>query len=355
MSSAKQASPTELTEWLLEEDNPAVRYFTMTRLLDRPEKHPDVRKARSAIMTRGVVPRILARQHAEGYWDRPDRFYHAKYRGSVWQLIVLAEHGADPSDPRIRRAGEFILDRAQDRSSGGFALHEAVRTGGGRAREVLPCLTGNMVWSLLRLGFATDARVQRGVNWLAEYLRFDDGESKPPADFPYSHWEMCYGRHACFMGVVKGLKALAEVEPAARSAAVRRCIRNGVEFLLKHHVFKQSHDLRRVAKPGWRRFGFPRMWGTDVLDILLLLTRLGVHDSRMQEAFALVAAKQDADGRWLLEDTFNGRFLVPVETRGRPSKWLTLNALTVLRDARSQTPVLRGSGRVSTRRVKGRH
>jgi len=333
VSNRKHAAPLRPIDWLLEEDNPAVRRFTLTRLLGRSERNDDVRRARAAVMMRGVVPRILARQRPEGYWDRPDRFYHAKYRGSVWQLIVLAEHGANPTDPRIRQAGEFILERSQDRSSGGFSLHEAVRSGGGRAHEVIPCLTGNMVWSLLRLGFARDARVQMGVDWLTKYLRFDDGESKPPADFPYNHWEMCYGRHTCFMGVVKGLKALAEVPPSARSAAVSRCIRDGIEFLLRHHIFKRSHDLRRVSKPGWRRFGFPRMWGTDVLDTLLVLTRLGVRDPRMQEALDHVAAKQDADGRWLLEDSFNGRFLVSVESRGRPSKWVTLNALTVLRAA----------------------
>ncbi len=327
--------PPGTTEWLLGEDNPSVRYFALTRLLGRSEQHADVRRARAATMTRGVVPRILSCQHRDGYWDRPDRFYHAKYHGSVWQLIVLAEHGPDPADPRIRKAGEFILDRSQDRSSGGFAFHEAVRTGGGRPSEVIPCLTGNMVWSLLRLGFGTDPRVRRGIDWLTKYLRFDDGESWPPAGFPYSRWQQCYGRHSCFMGVVKGLKALAEVPPRLRSAAVKRCIRDGVEFLLRHHVFKQSHDLRRVSKPGWRRFGFPRMWGTDVLEILLVLTRLGVRDPRLQEAFDLVAAKQGPDGRWLLDDTFNDRCLVRVEVRGRPSKWVTLNALTVLRGARS--------------------
>ena len=65
-----------------------------------------------------------------------------------------------------------------------------------------------------------------------------------------------------------------------------------------------------------------------------MLDRLGVRDSRMQEAIDLVAAKRGPDGRWLLEDTFNDRFLVPIEARGRASKWVTLNALTVLRGAR---------------------
>jgi hypothetical protein len=44
-----------------------------------------------------------------------------------------------------------------------------------------------------------------------------------------------------------------------------------------------------------------------------------------------VRARQDASGRWRLEDTFNGRLLVDVERRARPSKWLTLRALRVLK------------------------
>ena len=50
----------------------------------------------------------------------------------------------------------------------------------------------------------------------------------------------------------------------------------------------------------------------------------------MDEALALVAAKPDAQGRWKLEDTFNGRFVVDIEAKGRPSRWITLRALQVL-------------------------
>lgn len=72
------------------------------------------------------------------------------------------------------------------------------------------------------------------------------------------------------------------------------------------------------------------MWQTDVLEILQILIKLGVKDERMQEAIDLVVSKQNDEGKWILEDTFNGRFLVNVERKGEPSKWITLNALRVL-------------------------
>ncbi len=308
-----------------------MRLLTLTELLERAERSPEVRQARSAIMRTGVVPEILGRQEPEGCWAGADRFYTAKYRGTVWQLIVLAELGADGSEARVRRACEFILANSQEPSSGGFSQKRAKRTGGGIPSDVIPCLTGNLVWSLLRFGYHGDARVDRGIAWLTKYLRFDDGETEPPGDWPYRRWEICYGRHSCFMGVVKGLKALAEIPAEQRSPVVRRTIAVGGEFLLRHHVYRRSHNLARAAKPGWNRFGFPRMYQTDVLEIVLVLLRLGFRDHRMDEALALIESKRTPDGRWLMEDSFNGKFQVDIETQGKPSKWLTLNALRTLK------------------------
>jgi hypothetical protein len=133
------------------------------------------------------------------------------------------------------------------------------------------------------------------------------------------------------MGVVKSLKALAEIPAEKRSAAVVDSIERGVEYMLKHHIYKRSHNLSKVSKPGWLRFGFPLMYQTDVLEILGILTRLCCKDERMQEAVDLVVSKQDEQGRWKLESTFNGRFQTNIEQKGASSKWVTLNALQVLK------------------------
>jgi len=319
------------TDWLLEPDNPSVRYLTLTELLEVPAEDAQAQAAKAAVMTTGLVPQILARQAEGGYWDKAEALYTAKYRGTVWQLLILAEHLADGQDARIQRACEFLLEHSQDLESGGFAMHHSVKTGGGRHSEVLPCLTGNMVWALLRLGYGNDPRVQRGIAWITRYQRYDDGIPDPPQGWPYDKFEVCYGRHSCHMGVVKALKALAEIPPALRSDDVERSIAEGAEFMLKHHIHKRSHALEQVSKPGWLRFGFPLMYQTDALEILGLLTRLGFRDERMQEAVDVVIAKQDTSGRWALASTFNGQFQVDVEEKGKPSKWITLNALRALK------------------------
>jgi len=318
------------TDWLLEKDNPSTRYYTLVDIFDRPNKDPEVITAREQIMKEGPVPRILAKQKKEGYWGKPEDFYiRSKYKGTVWQIIILAELGADGSDKRIRNACKFVLENVQNRESGGFSYKSLGQ--GGDYRKILPCLTGNLVWSLIRFGYLEDPRVQHGIEWITKYQRFDDSETKAPNSWPYDRYEKCYGKHSCHMGVVKALKALAEIPEEKRSEEVIRTIKQGSEYILKHHIYKRSHDLSKISKPSWLQFGFPLMWNTDVLEVLRILSNLGYKDERMQEAVDLVISKQDGQGRWKLESTYNGRFLVNIEQKRRPSKWVTLNAIRALK------------------------
>jgi len=318
--------------WLLEDNNPSVKYFTLIDVLEKAENDSEVRKTKEEIMKKGVVPKILAKQKDGGYWENSQNFYTAKYKGTVWQIIVLAELGADGKDDRIRKACEFILENSQDRESNGFSIWASTKTGGGRFSGVIPCLTGNLVYSLIKLGYLKDERIQNSINWITTYQRFDDGIKDTPEDWPYEKWVICWGKHSCHMGVVKALKALAEIPPSQRNKEVKNTIEEGAEYLLKHHIYKRSHDLSRVSKPGWLRFGFPLMYQTDALEILGILTRLGYHDERMQEAIDKLISKQDDQGKWKLRSTFNGRFQTNIEQKGKSSKWITLNALRVLKN-----------------------
>jgi hypothetical protein len=320
------------TDWLLEEENPSVRYFTLTEILDDPADHTEVKEAKKAIMKDSIVPQILLRQTKDGSWEEPPTaFYTSKYRGTAWQLLILAELAAEGNDNCVRKACEFILVNSQEPESGGFSMWSSEKNGGGRRSGVIPCLTGNVVWSLVRLGYLDDPRVQLGIDWITTYQRFDDGEKTAPKGWPYDKYVMCFGKHTCHMGAVKALKALAEIPADKRNSQVKVTIENGAEHILKHHIYKRSHDLNKVSKPGWLRFGFPLMYQTDALEILGLLTKLGFKDERMLETIDLVVSKQDSKGRWKLENTFNGRFQANIERKGENSKWITLNALKALK------------------------
>jgi len=319
------------TGWLLEGTNPSVRYFTLKEILDEPDTSGLVAEARNAIMTTGVIPEILAKQNDDGSWADPRRFYTEKYKGTVWQLMILSELGADGKDPRIQRACEFIFNNSQEITSGGFSCYRSEKSGGGLPSYVIPCLTGNMVWSLIRLGYLDDGRVSRGLDWINTVQRFDDGEGPGPKGQPYDRFEACWGKHPCHLGAVKVLKALAEIPEEKRSALTRQTLVKGVEYFLAHHIYKRSHDYTAVSKPGWLKLGFPLMYQSDILEILLILAKLNCRDSRMQDAIDILISKQDDQGRWKMKNSYNGKVQVNIEKKGKPSKWLTLNALRVLK------------------------
>lgn len=320
----------ETLDWLLEDENPSVRYFTLTRLLGNHINDDKVTDVKSKIMTQGTVPQILLNQNPDGYWGEINKFYHQKYRGAVWQLMILAECFADGKDDIISKACEYILQQSQDRNYHGFAFTGKGKNTGGTMNDVIPCLTGNMVWSLIRLGLGDDNRVKEGIRWICKYQRADDGVESPPTGQPYDRFEMCWGKHTCHMGVVKSLKALAEIPEKERDLAIKEKIDQLVEFILIHHIYKRSHDLQNVSKSGWKRFGFPLMYQTDILEILCILTDLDIHDHRMNDGIEILKQKQNKDKRWKLANTYNDKLDVKIETKGQNSKWITARAVYVL-------------------------
>jgi hypothetical protein len=330
MESWKSYLRNDVTKWLLEESSPSIRYLSLTGLLERDETDREVRAAKQSIMETGFVPRLLDKQ-IEGTWNGPGRFYTDKYKGTVWQLIVLAEHEASGQNERVKQACEYILRNCQDPDSYGFSVHQSGSKGGGRHSEVIPCLTGNMVWSLSKLGYLNDKRVQQGIRWITDYQRFDDGEEVDLKGWPYDRYQMCWGNHSCHMGVVKSLKALSAIPLSKRNKAVKVTIGNGCEYVLKHHIHKKSHNLTQTSKPGWLKLQFPLMYQTDVLEIVGILLDLGIRDKRMDEAMTVIIAKQGENGKWNMETTFNGRYQVNIESKGKPSKWITLRALKVIK------------------------
>jgi hypothetical protein len=71
-----------------------------------------------------------------------------------------------------------------------------------------------------------------------------------------------------------------------------------------------------------------------VLQNLEVLAALGqAQDPRLANALVLLINKQDRQGRWMLEYTYNGKTWIDIEKKGQPSKWATLRALRVLKVA----------------------
>jgi hypothetical protein len=118
------------------------------------------------------------------------------------------------------------------------------------------------------------------------------------------------------------------VGPAPEIAAARR---RGEEYLLKRALFRRL-STGEVANPAFLKFAFPPRYHYDVLRALDHLRNAGFQpDARIGDAVHVVESKQQADGRWLLDDAHDEALAFPFgESVGKPSRWNTLRALRVL-------------------------
>jgi len=337
------------TAWLLEADNPSVRYLTLRHVLGRPEDDAEVKAAREAIRTSRVVKRIFARQEAGGFWLDPTKPYLPKYKASYWTLMLLGHLGVSREDARVEQAVEYIF-RFQ-RAEGGFAEageEEARRQYLRRAEKdrergkvtpdessfiadylhqaILSCLTGNVIAALLRMGYGEDPRLWLSVDWLVEIQNPDGGWLCP-------YWKAhVKDTHSCFYGTICALEAFSEIPESQRPPRVQEAVARAAEFLLRHRLYKADHHDYQVINPAWLKLAFPWFYGYSILRGLWVLARLDYQDERMTDALEVLREKQTSDGKWILESTPYGRMQANLEKKGRPSKWVTLMAVWALRD-----------------------
>lgn len=313
---------TDVLEWLLEPSQPAVRQAVLTELLDRPATDPEVRAAHAALSRRGWVRDLLRLQRRGGYWESREDLYRPKYAATIWRFIVLADLGLTAADPRMRKTGDLFLTHYV-RPDGGFD------TPGTTWQRSELCITGNLARTLQRCGLGNDRRVGAAYTWLVDHQMEDGGW--------HCFYEKAFGRGT--MDAWEGLYAFAFLPEAKRAPRVRRSIERGAEFFLEHELL---HQGKRYVP--WTRTHYPVHYYYDFLVGLDVLTRLGYGgDRRLRPALGLLAKKRRADGTWALDkvhpDLGAGagyRFRrkprrFALETEGRPSKWITLTALQVLK------------------------
>jgi hypothetical protein len=347
--------PAATLDWLCSDENPAVAALTLRGLLGETDS-PRARELWARRNTYGPVSAILGQMRADGGWDTPGRDYQ-KYGGNLWQVHFLSELFADGGDERVRAAASYAFSRQ---------LPDGSWSCNGRASAAIPCLTANVGRALARLGFARDERIVRALGYCASlYDAFGcltcgipEHEGQPAAEWGASSSTL---NGYCHMLAPKLLLFLAEVPADVWPEGAERLRNECVRVLRKKEVFRslpeeareffdlyytaktgeraglrerclESHPvLHYKDKPGWLRFGYPLSYNSDALEALHALALHG-EPARPEYAPALAAVRSAADGemRWKLRNSFNGKMRADVEEKGKPSRWVSWRALTVL-------------------------
>ncbi len=343
----KKALKADPADWLLEEDDPGVRYLALRDIVEADEK--EVQAARHKAHREGPIATILDNMNPEGYWIKPGNVYANKCRGTVWSIISLAELGASiEEDKRVGAACAYLIDQALLKS-GQFSPS-------GKATNMGLCLQGNMLLSLSDLGYR-DSRLDTAYEWTAQMVTGEGVSNKVNPDGlapgegvpgPFRSFKYIGPRFTCRTNKnmpcgwagVKVMMAFSRLPVERRAGLIKRAIETGIDFFLSGDPSKAEFPGHRTGVPDkrWWQFRFPSFWGADILQIAEALTALGYgSDPRLANTLKLILSKQDENGRWPLEYVDqNHKMWVKYGKKDKPNKWVTLRALRVLKQAGEQ-------------------
>jgi hypothetical protein len=308
--------------WLLDSD-PSIRWQVMRDLLDAPES--EWRAERAKVETEGWGARLLSCQDDDGQWaggafvprdfdPREGREVGQPWTATTFSLTQLREFGLDPSSDRARRTVDLIGANARW-DEGGQPYWEG---------EVEECINGRTVADGAYFGVDVSAIVGR----LAGERQGDGG------------WncERINGSvRSSFASTINVLEGLLEYERATGGTPEsQEARRSGEEYLLARHLFRRL-STGEPADQRFLSFLHPNRWRYDVLRALdyfrsaAILTGAGP-DPRLGEAIDYVRSRRLADGTWPLDWSLAGRVWFEVDDgQGKPSRWVTLRAMRVLR------------------------
>lgn len=300
-----------------EPENPSLRYWTLTDLLGRPAEEPEVQAARAAIPSYPPVAELLAAQKRDGYWVKRD-YYLPKHAGTFWTLSVLGDLGLSVENEHVRRGCEFMF--TFQRENGALCRRRRVAGRGVVwSDQPGPCTHARSVRFLIQFGYAGDPRTRAATDWLLAAQR-EDGT-----------WD-CHPtrRYGCLRATLDVLRVAALDAEAAAHPAVRRGAEVVCDMLMAPRMSRYH-----VGIP-WTTLEYP-YFGYSVISALDALARLGytLEHLKIAEAMDYLLSRQLPDGTWSLDQSPR-RPPFDVGEPGRPNKWLTLDALRVIKVLHSQ-------------------
>lgn len=277
-----------------------------------------------------TIKEILAKQDVSFRWgynekqalERPEYLHYSpNFKSTLWTLVFLADLKAPLDLPQIEASIQLIATHFYDPEHGIYRLPNM-------SHFPIPCLNGNMLYLHHYFNAIHPQALQKIISFFADFQRFDDGDYQTPQSYPYCSNSSCYGAHSCYWGVIKLLKGVSFLPKNQRTTEGQNLAENCIDFILQHEVCFRSHKKDRFLRDDISRLAFPNFYKSDFLEILWLLKREAVHDTRITRALDLLRSKKIADGSWELEKSTNT--IIPIGQKGHANAFITDRANEVL-------------------------
>ena len=293
-------------DWLLDSD-PSIRWQAMRDLTDAPAD--EVSTERAKVAREGWGAQLLAAQDADGRWGGGTFFPRGIATMDTLHLLYLL--GPDRGSDEARRAIAPVHEAARWDYDVNLRFFEG---------EVEPCINGRVV--------AIGAYFGQDVRGIVDRLL-----TEQMADGGWNCEQENGSTRGSFDTTINVIEGMLEYERSTGgNGDVTAARRRGEEYLLERRLLHRLSD-GEIGQKRWLDIGFPYSWQYDIVRILDHLRQARPEpDERMAEALDIVVSKRDANGRWSLDHAYHDASPVDFgEAEGKPSRWITLRALRVLR------------------------
>ena len=273
-------------DWLLEDNNPAIKYRTQTELLGE--------KSNKKLIS---------------YWINnhlPTDWREAKGLWRTYYLTAIAECGLSLDDMNLDENNVLLMQ-------------------GGNGTVDNNCGDFMYLRALVQLGFYDNLTVQNTLKSISDRILPDGG-------FLCLHRldKLKYTPKSC---VKANMHALLLCSECKKRGVYLPFTEKLLDYFWNHNIFYRTDNPETLilnAREGWRTIDnfYPfEVMRIGLQNVLEAFCALGYgNDVRLREAWSLIENQKTDDGKYILNGTLTKSYL-PKEKIGKPSKWVTFYTL----------------------------
>jgi hypothetical protein len=307
-------------DWLLQTDHPSIRYLVKRDLLGETPGKEDT----AALLAPASPIRSILDQIKEGeYWMDRGHFYSPKFFASHWSLYLLCEYGCPADLPEIQKTTSFLLQRCRHWLDNSIAEHTGDHT--------LACFYANVLRYAVAFGFADHPTTRDILTTLTQPKHGNEWRCKHNEAMP------------CSWGAIRTLWGLGILPQDRLTDEIQQTIRSATDLVLNSCEMLQTIEVAPQIKRHslWDKTSFPLYYQADRLFTLRALR--DTHQLQHKEvlpALQWLQARKTNESIWHGSNPFKSRSWPYGMDKENTDRWVTLQALLILKDAAQFHPIM---------------
>ena len=311
--------------WLLT-STPWVKYRTQVDLLNLPEGHEEVKKARLAMLE---SPRVKTLIEELTNWPGSPLINHKSAGHALHKLVFLADLGLTVNDPGMEELIQKVMQHQEEDGAFQMLTNIPVKFGG-PGTDVWAwalCDAPSLSYALIKFGLSSHAAVQKSIGTITGLVRQNGWPCAGSTNYGSFRGP---GRKIdpCPYANLIAVKMMAAHPDTRESEACK----SGAESLLDCWQRRQTfHPYIFYMGDDFCKLKAPLVW-FDILHVATVLAQIPwlKEDPRLLEMKSIIAEKADAEGLFTPESVWMAWKDWDFGQKKTPSSWLTYLAMKAL-------------------------